>query len=243
MSPPNRRYDEIAAHFRRLIEDGELPPGASLPSLREVCREFNVAMNTANRAFQLLKAEGLTTATLAGTVVTDRPEVVASGAARLDRLERTGREYAPGETSTDHRTVTRSCGDPDIADQLGIDLCDEVLIRFRVFRRDGKPTAVAHSVFHPRATAVVPELEQQGQLKPFWQKTYTERTGKEVHRSPERRSARLAQWDELEALEVDAPEGEAVPVLVLHTTFHTEDGPIEVWEDVLKPGTWQTASE
>lgn len=240
---PKRRYDEIAAHYRRLIQDGELAPGASLPSLRDVCHEFNVAMNTANRAFQMLKAEGLTTATLAGTVVADRPNTTMTGIARLMRLNRTGREYAPGETSTDHVTVLRSCYDTDMADQLGIELGEEVLIRFRVFRYDGKPTSVAHSVFHPRAWAVVPELHQQGQLKPFWQVTYTERTGKEFTSSPERRTARMASNDELAALEVDVPEDVAVPVLVLRTTFHTEDGPIEVWEDVYAPGREQVASE
>lgn len=240
---PKRRYDEIAAHFRRLIQDGELAPGASLPSLRDVCRDFNVSMNTANRAFQLLKAEGLTTATLAGTVVAEQPDTTTSGVARLRRLEKTGREYAPGETSTDHVAMLRSVDEPRWAKDLGVELRDEVLIRRRIFRRkDGTPKTVAYSILHPRAWAVVPELLQQGQLKPFWQKTYTERTGKEVHSSPEQRGARLAYPEEIEALEVEVPEGEPVPVLVLYTTFHTEDGPIEVWEDV-QAGLWQTDTE
>lgn len=241
--PPKRRYDEIAAHFRRLIQDGELAPGESLPSLRRICDQFDVSMNTANRAFQVLKAEQLTTATSSGTVVADRPNVVATGAARLDRLKRTGKPYAPGETSSDHESMLRSCADPLIADELGIEPHDEVLIRRRVFRQDGKPTSVAYSVLHPRAWSVVPELMQQGQLTPFWQTTYTDRTGKEISRSPERRTARLASDDELAALEVEAPEVAAVPVLVLHTTFHTEDGPIEVWEDVHAPGAWQVDTE
>jgi DNA-binding GntR family transcriptional regulator len=240
---PRRRYDEIAAHFRRLIQDGELAPGDQLPSLRKVCETFDVAMNTANRAFQVLKAEGLTTATLDGTVVAEQTNVSTSGVARIRRLEKTGREYAPGETSTDHVAMLRSVGDPKWAQDLGLDLHDEVLIRRRVFRSGGKPSSVAFSIFHPRAWAVVPELLQQGQLKPFWQKTYAERTGKDVHASPEQRGARLAYEEEVEALEVEVPEGTPIPVLVLYTTFHTEDGPIEVWEDVQAPGTWHISPE
>lgn len=241
---PRTGYAEIAAHFRRLIQDGQLAPGDQLPSMTKVSEEFGAAIATVNRAFQTLKAEGLTTVRPGrGTVVAKRDDVVATGAARLDRLQRTGQSYAPGETSTDHESMLRSCADPLIADELGVELHDEVLIRRRVFRRDGKPTSVAYSVLHPRAVAVVPELLQQGRLRPFWQTTYTERTGKEIARSPERRTARLAATDELEALEVEAPEVAAVPVLVLHTTFHTDEGPIEVWEDVYAPGTWQCDTE
>ncbi|MFG3476445.1 GntR family transcriptional regulator [Streptomyces sp. NPDC047980] len=241
--PPKRRYEEIAAHFRRLIQDGELAPGDTLPSLRKVCEEFGVAIATANRAFQMLKAEGLTEATSEGTVVSRRDGVIATGVARLERRERTGKDYAPGETSSNHRADLRSLGDAKIAERLGMELYDEVLIRRRVFRTDGKPTSVGYSFFHPRAVAEVPELLQQGRLEPFWQQTYTERTGKEFSRSPEERTARLAGREELEDLEVVAPPEAAVPVLVVHTTFHTEDGPIEVWEDVWTPGSWQADTD
>ena len=237
-------YAAIAAYYRRKIEDGELAPGDAMPSMREVCDKFDVAITTANRAYRQLKSEGLTLAQPGiGTVVSDRTHAASTGAARLDRLERTGKEYAPGEGSTDHVAMWRSCADPDIAGLLGIDLHDEILVRRRVFRKEGRPTVVAMSFIHPRAVAHVRELEQQGQPKPFWQETYRERTGKEVFRSPERRGARLASRDELEALEVDVPPSAAVPVLVLHSVFHDEDGPIEVWEDVYAPGLWQVAGE
>jgi GntR family transcriptional regulator len=240
----NTGYAEIAAYYRRKIEDGELAPGAAMPSMREVCEKFEVAITTANRAYRTLKAEGLTLARPGiGTVVADRTRTTSTGAARLERLDRTGKAYAPGESSTDHQAMFRSCLDPDIAEQLDIPLGEEILIRRRVFRSDGRPTVFAASFIRKRAVGVVPELRQQGQLKPFWQTTYRERTGKEIFRSPERRTARLASQDELDALEVDAPPTAAVPVLVLHTTFHDEDGPVEVWEDIYAPGLWQVASE
>lgn len=240
MTSERTGYADIAAYYRQQINDGELAPGDPMPSMREVCERFGVAITTANRAFRVLKSEGLTVAKPGvGTVVADRQDTVSTGAARIDRLARTGREYAPGEDSHDHVAMWRSCADPLIAERLGIELHDEILIRRRVFRKEGRPTAVGISCILPRAVAAVPELEQQGQLKPFWQTTYRERTGREIFRSPERRTARHASDDELRALEVDVPPHVAAAVLVTHTLFHDEIGPIELWEDVYTPGTWQ----
>lgn len=65
-------YADIAAHFRRLIEDGTLAPGERLPTLRAVMAEFGVAQQTATHAYAELKTEGLTRATTGGgTVVAD----------------------------------------------------------------------------------------------------------------------------------------------------------------------------
>jgi len=240
---PTTGYTDIADHYRRLIEDGDLSPGDQLPTMREVCEQFGVAKATANRAFRLLKEEGLTIPRgSAGTVVAERSNVVVTGAARVERLKRTGRAYAQGETSTDHVAMTRSIGDWHVAEQLGVELHDEVLIRRRTFRMNGVPTVVALTVIHMRALAAVPELLQEGSLTPFWGGSggaYEERTGRKISRSPERCSARFASTDELGALEVDAPPTAAVPVLVTHTTFHDEVGPLYVMEDVYAPGTWK----
>lgn len=238
-------FAAIAAYFRKRINDGDLTPGDAIPSMRKVQEQFNNAsMTTVNRAFKMLKAEGLTTARPGvGTIVATRPRATSTGMARLERLERTGRHFAAGETSTGHVAMMRSCRDPDICAQLDIDPGDEIVIRRRVFRTDGRPTVVALSCIQPRALATVPELLQQGPLKPFWQTIYRERTGREISRSPERRGARLASDDELEALEIDLPSNIAAAVLVLHTTFFDDAGPIEVWEDVHAPGLWQVAAE
>ena len=54
--PPSR---QIAAFLRGQIESGELPPGAALPSIVRLASEWGVATNTAKKALQILKAEGL----------------------------------------------------------------------------------------------------------------------------------------------------------------------------------------
>lgn len=239
MSDPTG-YADIAAHYRRKIMDGELQPGDVLPSMRDVQDEFGVSVTTANRAFRMLKQEGLTTPRPGvGTLVASRGRLSSTGKSRVERLERTGEEFVPGESSTGHQAERLSCQDPEFADLLDIEVGAEVVVRRRVFRYNGKPTAFAVSVIHSRATIAVPEVAQQGQLKPFWHLTYRDRTGKDVTPSPERRTARHASNDELAALEVAVPPTAAVPVLVIRTIWHDEDGPIEVWEDVHAPGTWQ----
>lgn len=234
--PPKRRYEEIAAHYRRLIQDGELSPGDSLPSLRKVCDEFNVAMATANRAFQILKTEGLTQATSEGTVVTTQPSIVISGVDRLERLNRTGRRYGPGEDSTGHRVMRRSAYDADVCRALEIEPGEEVVIRIRTFRQGGQPTSVGVSVYPPRTVAEVPELAEEGRMEGFFGGIYAERTGREVTKGQRTAHARQASQDEIDALQLDVPAHMAVAVLVTNVTFHDEDGPVAYWEDVYAPG-------
>ncbi|WP_406123016.1 GntR family transcriptional regulator [Streptomyces canus] len=243
-TPRGTPYTEIAAYLRQLIDDGALRPGQQLPSMREMGDQFNASPATVNKAFAVLKTEGLTYAKPGvGTVVAERPRVAATGAARLKRLEVTGKALAPGETSTDHRARLTSLADPFLAENLGVELHDEIVLRTRTYLRDGNPTVVALSCIHARALGPVPELLEPGPSERFWQEIYTERTGKEITRSPERRSARLASTAELAMLGVKAPPNSAVPVLVLVNVFHDEDGPIEVWEDVYTPGYWQIEGE
>lgn len=234
--PPTRRYEEIAGHYRRLIQDGELSPGDGLPSLRTVCTEFGVAMATANRAFQILKAEGLTQATSEGTVVARRPTIVISGLDRLDRLNRTGRRYGPGEDSTGHRVMRRSAYDEEVCRALEIEPGEEVVIRIRTFRQDGQPTSVGVSVYPPRTVAAVPDLGEDERMEGFFGEPYAEATGREVTSGQRTAHARQASQDEIDALQLDVPEHMAVAVLVTNVTFHDEDGPLAFWQDVYAPG-------
>ena len=242
--PKKPGYAEIASHFRKLIVDGTLAPGDEMPSMRNVCDEFNVAITTANRAFRILKEEGLTVVRPGRkTLVAEQPRVAATAAARLKRIQRTGKAYGHKETSVDHTAELRSIGDPILADQLNLDLHDEVVVRTRTFVREGKRTVFAVSCINMRALIDVPELLSPEPFGQFWQEVYKARTGRTVTKSPERRSARLAYDYELQALKVDVEPGTPVPVLVLMNTFADEDGPLEVWEDVYAPGMWQVDTE
>ncbi|OKJ46770.1 GntR family transcriptional regulator [Streptomyces sp. CB02115] len=238
-------YADVAAHFRKLIGDGELAPADALPSVPEIREKFDVSAKTVSRALKVLKDEGLVVSAGAqGTVVAKRPRIApASGSARVERTQRGGSNYAPGETSTGHEAMMRSCADPIIARALDVEPHDEIVIRRRIFRQDGEPKVIGIEAIHPRALAVVDDLLKNGPRGPVhWFVQYEKSTGKKIHGSPERRAARHASRDELKMFEISLPDADiAVPVLVTHTVFHDEDGPLEVMEDVYFPGIWHEA--
>ncbi|MFI8792662.1 winged helix-turn-helix domain-containing protein [Streptomyces sp. NPDC055105] len=70
--PETTGYAEIAEHLRQQIQDGTLRPGDTMPSYKKTAAQYGVAITTVNRAFKLLKAEGLTVAKPGvGTVVAE----------------------------------------------------------------------------------------------------------------------------------------------------------------------------
>ncbi|MGW2113752.1 GntR family transcriptional regulator [Streptomyces zhihengii] len=230
-------YAEIASHFRQQITDGELNPGEAMPSYTDAAEQFGLNRTTIVRAYDILKSEGLIVAYPGrGTVVAARPSVVITGADRVDRLSRTGRQYGPGEDSTGHRVMRRSVHDSEVCRALEIEPGDEVVIRIRTFRQDGKPTSVGVSVYPSRTTAEVPELNAEGQMNGYFGDIYTERTGRDVTKGQRTAHARQASPEELDALQVDSPAHLAVAVLVASVTFHDEEGPLAYWEDVYAPG-------
>lgn len=230
-------YADVADHFRMRIRSGELAPGDALPSVAEIRAQFDVAAKTVSRALGVLKGEGLVASRGAlGTVVTKNPLVI-TGADRLDRMARNGLRYAPGESSSGHRVMRRSVHDPEVCEALDLEPGDEVTIRIRTFRQDGRATSVGVSVYPPRTVAQVPELAEEARMQRYFGEIFAERTSQEVVKGQRTARARQASQDELEALQIDAPPHISVAVLVTTQTFHDKDGPIAYWEDVYAPGT------
>ncbi|MEU4740389.1 TetR/AcrR family transcriptional regulator C-terminal domain-containing protein [Actinosynnema sp. NPDC023658] len=70
--PTGPRYPGIVDELRRRITQGELPPGAKVPSTRRIAAEWGVAMATAAKALTALAQEGLVRAEpRSGTVVAE----------------------------------------------------------------------------------------------------------------------------------------------------------------------------
>ncbi|MFF5881072.1 GntR family transcriptional regulator [Streptomyces californicus] len=243
--PP--KWQRLADELAGQIADGTYAPGDYLPHIRELVKQGKGSITTVHAAYKALEAEGLVVSSRGhGTRVQPQdtaPQSAISGLGRLNRLKRTGRPYGPRESSTDHVVALRPCADPEFAELLGIELYDEIILRGRTFVRGDKPTVVALSIIQMRALIAVPELLQEKRLPRFWQELYTERTGVEISADPEQRGARLASDDELRRFGINVPSNVAVPVLVLRNVFRDEEGPIEVWEDVYRPGMWQVGSQ
>ena len=52
-------YRQLVEQVRRLIAGGELPPGAELPSVRDLAVQYAVNPMTISKAYALLETEGL----------------------------------------------------------------------------------------------------------------------------------------------------------------------------------------
>ncbi|MBP2327609.1 DNA-binding transcriptional regulator YhcF (GntR family) [Kibdelosporangium banguiense] len=72
MEPP---YARIVTEIRRRIDAGELKPGERVPSTRQICQEWGVALATATKALTALSQSGDVTAVpRVGTIVAERAD-------------------------------------------------------------------------------------------------------------------------------------------------------------------------
>lgn len=240
MSPTVPKWRQIADQLAARISDGTYAPGSRLPHIQELVRRGEGSTATVHRAYQTLEAEGLVRSSRGhGTTVLgadDAPRSAVTGSGRLARLARTGQPYSPQETAKNRHSSLRSCADHQVAALLGIEPYDEIVIRSRTFVRDGKPTILGLNFIHVRALEHLPELLDPNPTPKWRHDLYTERTGRTITPDPERRSARLASTNELSEFGIDVPPNVAVPVLVLRTMFRDDLGPLELWEDIYRPG-------
>jgi AcrR family transcriptional regulator len=113
--PTEPPYVRIAAELSRRIADRELTPGDKVPSTRQVAQDFGVALATATKALDVLRAEGLViTRPRSGTVVAPRRAAKSGGAAELtrERVLAEAIEIADGEglEAVSMRAVASRCG-------------------------------------------------------------------------------------------------------------------------------------
>ncbi len=52
-------YEQLIDEIKRMIDSGELKPGSSLPTIRNLASQLEVANNTVARAYQELETLGL----------------------------------------------------------------------------------------------------------------------------------------------------------------------------------------
>jgi GntR family transcriptional regulator len=143
----------IATDLRTSIERGDYPPGHRLPSGRTLMREYQVARQTVQNAFDLLRGEGMiVTRPGAGAFVRSRPAMVRLARNRLERSVRSaGRApfvfdaQVSGFTPSVAVTARTEPADEQSADALGVQPGEELLVRERLMHADGEPVQLATS--------------------------------------------------------------------------------------------------
>lgn len=209
---------QVADHFRKKIRSGELPPGTKLPTVRETAAEFGVAMDTANRAYKALRAEGLTESR--GTLGTF---VAAPGSAGIEDRVRThaatGKALAKNETSRILEIATVQA-DQVVAGRLDVEPGTPVHVRRRVVSRDGVPVHMSSSYYPPYVIEAVPEL-----LEPVStggsRELAAERLGSTQDRELSEVTSRYATDPEKDALSLN---GSSVIVTQVVRTVYLDDG-------------------
>lgn len=234
-------YADIAAHFRKQIEDGTLAPGDRLPTLRDVMSEFDVAQQTASRAYKALKAEGLTQATTGGgTAVVDnrRSNNISS---RVRSWANTGRALAADETSQIVEIGTVSA-DEAVATRLEVQPGSPVYVRRRVVSRGGAITHLTSSYYPSEVIEATPELTQPVSTGGS-RELAAERLGADQDRALEEVTSRLATEDERSALGLTSA-GPVVVTQVTRTVWLTDGRVVEVAVKVCPGATvlpWSTS--
>lgn len=78
-SDPRPLYLQVIEQVRRRVAVGDLPPGAELPSIRQLASELQVSVITIKRAYLELERDGvILTRQGKGSVIAERPGLQSS---------------------------------------------------------------------------------------------------------------------------------------------------------------------
>jgi len=81
-------YRQLLEQVRRMVASGQLPPGAELPSVRELALKHAVNPMTVSKAYTLLEAEGLLERNRGRPMtVASRPRNAAQLSRRLQQIQ------------------------------------------------------------------------------------------------------------------------------------------------------------
>ncbi|GLW65934.1 GntR family transcriptional regulator [Actinomadura rubrobrunea] len=146
MPPTPPRYAEVADVLRKRIKEGAYQPGDLLPSTHELCRMFDISVQTAKSAIAQLRGEGLVYAKQGkGVFVRERREILRYTGGRYGhgRPPNLQEEEDSGiflDVDAERRQVEAS---PGVAARLKIqpgDKCSEAVYTWHL---DGEPVMVS----------------------------------------------------------------------------------------------------
>ncbi|MFJ7209740.1 GntR family transcriptional regulator [Streptomyces sp. NPDC098789] len=222
----------IAADLRDDIMNGELGPGARLPSTTHLKVRFDASSATVQKALGLLKEERLVIGRAGSAVIvrehrqrTIRPADSLSTGASADAPYPWLTDAAgPGAHAVSRLVEVREALPPaDVALALGLGPDDRALLRHQLLRIDGEPAELVRS-YYPldiaRGTALTEARKIKGGTP-----TLLAGLGFRPRLSVDRVSARIPTQEEHRALGLSSD----LPVLrTLRTVFSDDRRPVEV---------------
>lgn len=244
MSAGRGKYQEIADELRRKILDGRYRPAEMLPSLAEIAEQYGTTQNTAARAIDVLRHEGLAhTEPQRGTFV--RPTLparrVAMSRYRGDAEQAAGDlprstpftrdlgiDWSEQETTA---TIDRVPAAGEAAELMQVPPGTELLRRRLLFAVRGFPQQVSTSVFLAAPFRGTPVEDPEREPWPGGSIAQLATIGVEVTAVEERVRSRMPTPDERRELRI--PDG--VPVLTVTRVMFSGDRPVEAAVDIVIP--------
>jgi GntR family transcriptional regulator len=230
-------FRQVASALRDDITNGRYPNGARIPSARELADRYEVALTTAVRAVDELRAEGvIETRRGRGSFVRQAPELFRKGANRYRRhpegLAPNRSESASGGW-TDDVTATRwrETAGPDIAERLQLDEGDEVTAVRYLWTVEGQPIQ-SGTQYEPlkltRGTPIEEPVDgtrgNPGVLARF------DSIGLYIDRVDEQTRTRMPTSEESELLDI----GSGIPVFAISRTHYAGQVPVETANIIIR---------
>ena len=230
-------YRQVADELRVQIQQRELTPGRQLPTEARMMARYGVSRNTVRLALGVLRTEGLVvTGQGRGSFVADLPEGrPARAGARVEHTvehsfdDAFGIELA-GDADGDELTVTTQAAPPYVAERLGIQPGDRVIVRHRLGLREGAPSHLTDS-FTAADVVGGSSIEQPGPLRVGLASELAE-LGHPLARLDDEVGVRMPTPSEAQELQIAT----GVPVLTVLRTAFDESGTPVLAMTALLPG-------
>lgn len=231
-------YLRVAADLRARIVAGDLAPGDRLPTETALITEYGVSRTVVKWAISVLKGEGLIEGRRgSGVYVREIRRLVRHAHGRNQRHE-------PGSTSPFSRDAARSgqsgswehhsdrtVADLTIAQRLGIEPGDPVMMTNYVFFADGEPIQMSSS-WEPLALTGGTSVEWPEDGAAVGVVARMDAIGLRIDEIEERVTARSAHPAEIESLRL-TPRG--AYVIVVQRTYVSTGRPVET-ANIVFPG-------
>ncbi|PSJ25359.1 transcriptional regulator [Streptosporangium nondiastaticum] len=230
---PMLKYEQIADSLRRRITEGEFAPGDLLPSGRDLCEQWSVSRATVNKAFDVLRADGVIVAHQGlGFRVTDTPLARPAGG-RMSGVTRA----VSGRPFRRLGLPAREAPPARVADALALQTGETALRRDRlVLLADGSPLSLVSAWFPAEVAAQCPKLSQAKPIAEGTTHYVARQTGRAPAQGADVTTVRLASAAEAEVLERQPPLAVAV---VLHVARDADGVPLVCEVGVTPSDLWE----
>lgn len=222
-------YLQVVRHIREQILSGHLAEGDTVPSARQITRDWQVAMATAMKALSTLRAEGLVRAVPGkGTIVDAKQHRSAHD--RSAAVLRTGRIYPPGHYAR-ILSAELTTAPEHVADALHLAVDSPVIRRQRVtFDNNDVPLSTSVSWFDGALASQAPLLLQTERIVQGTARYIEEQTGRSrgpLEQDTTYLEAEAASEEEARTLNITVGS----PIMRGHNFYRDVDGEVIEYGD------------